>query len=50
MTLVWLKLYLTVDALGFFFGVGGSTASRNTRNILVLAQNLSAQGSVGQPC
>jgi len=34
MTFVWLKLYLTVDVLGFFFGVSGSTTSRNTRNVL----------------
>jgi transposase len=40
MTLVWLKLYLTVDALGFFFGVSGSTASRNTRNILPVLHQL----------
>jgi transposase len=40
MTLVWLKLYLTVDALGFFFGVSGSTASRNTRNILPVLRQL----------
>jgi hypothetical protein len=40
MTLVWLKLYLTVDALGFFFGVNGSTASRNTRNVLPALRQL----------
>ena len=40
MTLVWLKLYLTVDALGFFFGVSGSTASRNTRNVLPVLRQL----------
>lgn len=40
MTLVWLKLYLTVDALGFFFGVSGSTASRNTRSILPALRQL----------
>ena len=40
MTLVWLKLYLTVDALGFFFSVSGSTASRNTRNILPVLRQL----------
>jgi len=40
MTLIWLKLYLTVDALGFFFGVSGSTASRNTRNVLPALRQL----------
>ena len=40
MTLVWLKLYLTVDALGFFFGVSGSTASRNTRHMLPILRRL----------
>jgi hypothetical protein len=34
MTLMWLKLYLNTDALGYFFGVDKSTASRNVRNIL----------------
>jgi hypothetical protein len=33
MTLMWLKLYLNMDALGYFFGVDKSTASRNVRNI-----------------
>jgi IS5 family transposase len=40
MTLVWLKLYLTVSALGFFFGVSDSTISRNTRNILPVLRQL----------
>ncbi len=48
MTLVWLKLYLTVDALGFFFGVSGSTASRNTRNVLPALQQLGDQ-TLGWP-
>jgi len=34
MTLVWLRLYLNTEALGYFFGVDKSTASRNTRNLL----------------
>jgi len=34
MTLMWLKLYLNTDVLGYFFGVDKSTASRNVRNIL----------------
>lgn len=40
MTLVWLKLYLTVSALGFFFSVSDSTISRNTRNILPVLRQL----------
>jgi hypothetical protein len=34
MTLVWLRLYLSLDALGFLFGVDKATASRNTRRAL----------------
>ena len=34
MTLIWLRLYLNTEALGYFFGVDKSTASRNTRNLL----------------
>ena len=34
MTAVWLRLYLSTEALGFFFGVDKSTASRNTRRLL----------------
>jgi IS5 family transposase len=34
MTLMWLKLYLNTDVLGFLFEVDGSTVSRNVRNLL----------------
>jgi hypothetical protein len=34
MTLVWLRLYLNTEALGYFFGVNKSTVSRNTRRVL----------------
>ena len=34
MSLIWLRLYLNTEALGYFFGVDKSTASRNTRNLL----------------
>ncbi|HEC34119.1 MAG TPA: transposase family protein [Chloroflexi bacterium] len=34
MTAVWLRLYLSTEALGFFFDVDKSTASRNTRRLL----------------
>jgi len=34
MMVVWLRLYLSTEALGFFFDVDKSTASRNTRRLL----------------
>jgi len=34
LTLMWLKLYLNTDVLGFLFEVDGSTVSRNVRNLL----------------
>ena len=34
LTLVWLRLYLTTEALGFLFGVDKSTVSRYTRRML----------------
>lgn len=34
MTTIWLRLYLSTEALGFFFDVDKSTASRNTRRLL----------------
>ncbi len=34
MILIWLRLYLNTEALGYFFSVDKSTASRNTRNLL----------------
>jgi len=34
MTLMWLRLYLTTEALGILFGVNKSTVSRNTRRLL----------------
>jgi hypothetical protein len=34
MTMMWLKLYLNTSVLGFLFGVDGSTASRDVRNLL----------------
>jgi len=40
MTLMWLKLYLNTDVLGYFFGVDKSTASRNVRNILTSLRQL----------
>lgn len=40
MTVVWLRLYLSTEALGFFFGVDKSTASRNTRRLLSCLRQL----------
>ncbi len=40
MTAVWLRLYLSTEALGFFFGVDKSTASRNTRRVLPCLRRL----------
>lgn len=34
MTLVWLRLYLVLEALGYLFGVDQSTASRYTHSVL----------------
>lgn len=41
MTLFWLHLSLNTEALGFFFGVDKSTASRNTRRVLAILVQLS---------
>ena len=40
MTMVWLRLYLTCEAVGFLFGVDKSTASRFTRPILSILRDL----------
>ena len=34
MTLVWLRLYLTTEALGYLFGIDKATVSRYTRRML----------------
>ena len=34
MSLIWLRLYLNSEALGYFFSVDKSTVSRNTRRVL----------------
>lgn len=39
MTLVWLRLYLTCDAVGVLFAVDTSTVSRYTRPVLRLLQD-----------
>jgi hypothetical protein len=48
MTLIWLRLYLNTEALGYFFGVDKSTASRNTRNLLPALRQLGDE-SLGWP-
>jgi len=48
MTLVWLRLYLCVEALGFFFGVDKSTASRNTKRVLGVLRRL-GDATLGWP-
>jgi transposase len=41
MALVWLRLYLTTEALGYFFGISQSAASRNTRRLLAVLHQMS---------
>ena len=48
MTLVWLRLYLNTEALGYFFGVDKSTVSRNTRRVLA-ALRVVGEGTLGWP-
>lgn len=48
MTLVWLRLYLCLEALGFFFGVDKSTTSRNTKRVLTVLRRL-GDATLGWP-
>jgi IS5 family transposase len=48
MTVVWLRLYLSTEALGFFFDVDKATVSRNTRRILPILRQL-GDASLGWP-
>ena len=48
MTLVWLRLYLNTEALGYFFGVNKSTVSRNTRRVLA-ALRVVGEETLGWP-
>jgi hypothetical protein len=48
LTLVWLRLYLTTEALGFLFGVHKSTVSRYTRALLPLLRQI-GEGTLGWP-
>ena len=48
MTLVWLRLYLTCEAVGFLFGVDKGTVSRFTRPILLILRDLGVE-TLGWP-
>lgn len=48
LSLVWLRLYLNTEALGYFFGVDKSTVSRNTRRVLA-ALRVVGEGTLGWP-
>ena len=48
MTMVWLKFYMTCEALGVMFGVDKSTASRFTRPILRILRDL-GEDTLGWP-
>jgi transposase len=48
MTLVWLRLYLPVEAIGVLFGVDKSTVSRHTRPILEILRDL-GEDTLGWP-
>jgi hypothetical protein len=48
MTAIWLRPYLSNEALGFFFGVDKSAASRNTRHVLPCLRQLEDE-TLGRP-
>ena len=48
MSLVWLRLYLSMDALGFFFGIDEGTVSRNTRRVLPVLRQI-GNATLGWP-
>lgn len=48
MTMVWLRLYLTCEAVGVLFDVDKSTVSRATRPILLILQDL-GMATLGWP-
>jgi len=47
-TLVWLRLYLTTEVLGFLFGIDKSTVSRYTRAVLPVLRQV-GDGTLGWP-
>jgi hypothetical protein len=48
LTLVWLRLYLVLEALGYLFGVDKSTASRYSRSILPVLRQV-GEATLGWP-
>ena len=48
MTLIWLKLYLVLEALGYLFGVDKSSASRYTNALLAVLRKV-GEGTLGWP-
>lgn len=48
MTVIWLRLYLTCEAVGVLFGVDKGTVSRFTRPILSILRDL-GEGTMGWP-
>ena len=40
LTLVWLRLYMTTEALGYLFGIDKSTVSRYTRKMLAVLREV----------
>ena len=48
MTLVWMRLYLNTEALGYFFGVDKSTVSRNSRRVLKALRTV-GESTLGWP-
>lgn len=48
LTLVWLRLYLSLEALSFLFDVDKATASRNTRRVLLVLHQL-GDNTLGWP-
>lgn len=48
MTLIWLRLYLVLDALGYLFGVDKSTVSRYTNSVLPVLRQV-GEATLGWP-
>lgn len=48
LTLVWLRLYLTTEALGYLFGIDKATVSRYTRRMLPVLRAL-GEATLGWP-
>jgi hypothetical protein len=48
MTLIWLKLYLILEALGYLFGVDKSSASRYINSVLPVLRKV-GEGTLGWP-